>query len=59
MAAWIGGDLVFRFGWRVRPAEEAEIAEQQLSEAGQADAFQLARQKVADFERRKTFLPAP
>jgi hypothetical protein len=28
VAAWIGGDLVFRFGWRVRPAEEAEIAEQ-------------------------------
>ena len=59
VAAWIGGDLVFRFGWRVRPAEEAEIAEHQLSEAGQADAFQLARQQVADFERRKTFLPAP
>ena len=58
IAAWIGGDLVFRFGWRVRPAEEAEIAEQQLAEAGQAGAFQLARQKVADFERRKTFLPA-
>jgi uncharacterized membrane protein len=59
VAAWIGGDLVFRFGWRVRPAEEAEIAEQQLADAGQAGAFQLARQKVADFERRKTFLPAP
>jgi uncharacterized membrane protein len=59
VAAWIGGDLVFRFGWRVRPAEEAEIAEQQLSETGQADAFERARQTVADFERRKTFLPAP
>ena len=58
VAAWIGGDLVFRFGWRVRPAEEAEIAEQQLVEAGQAGVFRLARQNVADFERRKTFLPA-
>lgn len=58
VAAWIGGDLVFRFGWRVRPAEEAEIAEQELAEAGQGEVFQRARQKVADFERRKTFLPA-
>jgi len=58
VAAWIGGDLVFRFGWRVRPAEEAEIAERALAEAGQAQAFEQARQEVADFEGRKTFLPA-
>ena len=30
VGAWIGGDLVFRHGWRVRPAEEAEIVEQRL-----------------------------
>jgi hypothetical protein len=59
VAAWIGGDLVFRFGWRVRPAEEAEIAEQHLAESGQREVFQQARQQVADFERRKTLLPAP
>jgi chromosome condensin MukBEF MukE localization factor len=58
VAAWIGGDLVFRFGWRVRPAEEAEIAEHALVAAGQAQPFEQARQEVADFERRKTFLPA-
>jgi uncharacterized membrane protein len=57
VAAWIGGDLVFRFGWRVRPAEEAEIVEQQLASAGQPEVFEQARQKVADFERRKTLLP--
>ncbi len=56
VGAWIGGDLVFRFGWRVRPAEEAEIAEQRLAEAGQL-AFAEARREVEDFERRKTFLP--
>jgi uncharacterized membrane protein len=53
-----GGDLVFRFGRRVRPAEEAEIAEEELARAGQAEAFLRARQEVAGFERRKTFLPA-
>jgi len=58
VAAWIGGDLVFRFGWRVRPAEEAEIARQALVEAGQPQAFDHAREEVADFERHKTFLPA-
>ena len=55
--AWIGGDLVFRHGWRVRPAEEAEIVEARLDAAG-AEAFAAARRDVADFERQKTFLPA-
>lgn len=58
VGAWIGGDLVFRFGWRVRPAEEAEIAEQRLQQDGQPEAFAAARREVADFERRKTFIPA-
>lgn len=58
VAAWIGGDLVYRFGWRVRPAEEAEIVERQLAESGQKGVFNRARQEVADFERHKTLFPA-
>ncbi len=58
VGAWIGGELVFRFGWRVRPAEEAEIAQRQLAKAGQHDAFDAARKEVEDFEQRKTFIPA-
>jgi uncharacterized membrane protein len=57
VGAWIGGDLVFRHGWRVRPAEEAEIVEQRLRDPASAAAFEEARREVADFERRKTFLP--
>jgi uncharacterized membrane protein len=57
VGAWIGGDLVFRHGWRVRPAEEAEIVEQRLHDPAGAAAFAEARRDVADFERRKTFLP--
>lgn len=57
VGAWIGGDLVFRYGWRVRPAEEAEIVEQRLHDQAGAAAFAEARREVADFERRKTFLP--
>jgi uncharacterized membrane protein len=58
VAAWLGGDLVFRHGWRVRPAEEAEIVEKNLSEAAGQKAFVDARREVDEFERRKTFLPA-
>jgi hypothetical protein len=58
VGAWIGGDLVFRHGWRVRPAEEAEIVEQRLDDRAAAAAFAAARREVADFERRKTFLPS-
>ena len=57
VGAWIGGDLVFRHGWRVRPAEEAELVEQRLHDPGAAAAFAMARRDVADFERQKTFLP--
>ena len=57
VGAWIGGDLVFRHGWRVRPAEEAEIVEHSLHDPAGAAAFASARREVADFERRKTFLP--
>jgi uncharacterized membrane protein len=58
VGAWIGGDLVFRHGWRVRPAEEAEIVEKQSQDAAIGTAFDEARRAVTDFERRKTFLPA-
>ena len=57
VAAWLGGDLVFRHGWRVRVAEEAELVEQTLDDAAGRQAFADARREVADFERRKTFLP--
>jgi uncharacterized membrane protein len=57
VGAWIGGDLVFHHGWRVRPAEEAEIVEQRSQDPTGVAAFAAARREVADFERRKTFLP--
>ena len=57
VAGWIGGDLVFRWGWRVRPAEEAELVEKSLGDGAGPKTFADARREVADFERRKTFLP--
>ncbi len=58
VGAWIGGDLVFRHGWRVRPAEEAEIVEERLDDPATAAAFAAARRDVDEFERQKTFLPS-
>jgi hypothetical protein len=58
VGAWIGGDLVFRHGWRVRPAEEAELVEERLDDPAVVAAFAAARRDVDEFEREKTFLPA-
>jgi hypothetical protein len=58
VGAWIGGDLVFRHGWRVRPAEEAEMVEERLRDPAGVAAFAEARRNVDEFERQKTFLPA-
>lgn len=49
VAAWIGGDLVYRLGWRVRPAEELE----QLDEGRTRDE---ARDIVDEHEREDTLL---
>lgn len=58
IAAWIGGDLVYAHGWRVRPAEELEIMDEQLRREGRADLHADAKRKVDDYERRETILPA-
>lgn len=49
VAAWIGGDLVYKLGWRVRPAEELE----QL-DAGRTRSE--AREVIDKHEREDTLL---
>lgn len=58
VSAWLGGDIVFHHGWRVRPAEEREIIGAQLEARGMADIVDGARREVAEFEDRETYLPA-
>jgi uncharacterized membrane protein len=55
----LGGELVFRHGWRVRPAEEAEIVEENLRSDHLERYLDRAREEVESFERSQTFLPAP
>lgn len=57
VSAWLGGEVVFHHGWRVRPAEEAEIVGEQLKERGLSDIVVDARRKVSDFEQRETYAP--
>lgn len=57
VAGWIGGDLVFQLGWRVNPAERAEILEGQLLNEGQGDRVRRVREEVRAFEREQTLLP--
>ena len=49
VSAWLGGDLVYRLGWRVRPAEELELIEQ-------GNTPEAARRIVDDHERKDTLL---
>lgn len=57
VAAWIGGDLVYALGWRVRPAEELELMEEDLRTRGLLDLHDKAREQVDRHERTETFLP--
>lgn len=55
-SAWIGGDLVYRLGWRVRPAEELEIVEKELPKTDQPDLSEKARHQVEEYERSSSLI---
>jgi uncharacterized membrane protein len=56
-AAWIGGEMVFRQGWRVTPAEYDEQLESQLREEGQTERIRRVHQEVSAYEQEHTLLP--
>lgn len=56
VSAWIGGDLVYRLGWRVKPAEELEIIEPELHKVGQDGLAQQAREQVDEFEQKSALI---
>ena len=57
VSGWLGGELVFAHGWRVKPAEEFEQLVERLDTKQDDAALAQARGVVAEFEREKTFLP--
>jgi uncharacterized membrane protein len=56
-SGWLGGDLVFRYGWRVAPAEHAEQLEDALRARGEADLIDAAHATVRRYERTHALLP--
>jgi uncharacterized membrane protein len=56
VAAWLGGDLVYALGWRVRPAEELEIIEAEAPATEIAPYRAIAKRKVDEHERSDTLL---
>jgi hypothetical protein len=54
-AAWLGGDMVFHHGWRVRPAEEFEIVTEALRGTDDEEVIREARRQVDKYEREETF----
>jgi uncharacterized membrane protein len=55
--AWIGGDLVYRHGWRAEPAERLEIMEKELERDGLTGYAERAKAEVARYEREETLIP--
>jgi uncharacterized membrane protein len=54
---WFGGELVFKLGWRVTPAEHAEQLEADLRQSGEEERITKAHQAVQQYEQTHTLLP--
>jgi hypothetical protein len=53
--AWLGGELVFAHGWRVKPAEEYEIVARRVRDNGDGATIAEAQHQVETHEKEKTF----
>lgn len=56
-SGWLGGDLVYRLGWRVAPAEYDEQIESALHERGDDALIAQAHAAVEGYERDHALLP--
>jgi hypothetical protein len=57
VSAWIGGDLVYRLGWRVAPAEYDEQLESALHDRGDDALIAHAHHTVEQYEQTHALLP--
>lgn len=56
-SGWLGGDLVFRLGWRVIPAEHAEQLESTLRARGDTSLIEQAHDTVRQYEQEHALIP--
>lgn len=57
VSGWLGGELVFRLGWRVTPAEHAEQLEEDLRQHGEEARIAKAHDIVQSYEEEHALLP--
>lgn len=57
VSGWLGGELVFRLGWRVKPAEYAEQLEADLRQQGEEARIAKAHDIVQSYEEEHALLP--
>ena len=57
VSGWLGGDLVFKLGWRVRPAEYDEQLEADLSRSGDRARIDKAHAAAQEYERTHALVP--
>lgn len=54
--AWLGGNLVFEHGWRVRKAEKLELMEPELEKDGHGEYAKKAEEQVEQFEKHAALI---
>jgi uncharacterized membrane protein len=57
VGGWLGGELVYRLGWRVVPAEHAEQLEDDLRRSGETGRIERAHRTVREYEDEHALVP--
>lgn len=57
VSGWLGGDLVYRLGWRVAPAEHDEQLETALRQRGEIHLIEQAHKTVREHEQVNALIP--
>jgi uncharacterized membrane protein len=57
VSGWLGGEMVFRLGWRVTPAEYDEQLEEDLRQHGEDARIAKAHAVVQSYEEEHALLP--
>lgn len=57
VSGWLGGNMVYRLGWRVTPAEHDEQLEGALRQRGETSLIEQAHNIVRQHEQTNTLIP--
>ena len=57
VSGWLGGEIVFRLGWRVMPAEYDEQLEDKLHKQGDDSLIEQTHTSVDSYEQSRSLIP--